>query len=455
MTTCPSCGYENVDDRDFCRECGVYLRWDEPTEVRDAPAPPPVSETPTTTLPVSEPEPEPVRVAPTPEPAVLPSDPVQVTLKQPDGGSAGGPVVVRVEPGGEVALVAVVRNQSGIVDNYDMNVVGWPETWWTVSPQTVHLLPSGDESDQEVVVRLHPPRAPEAEARPWAVKVAATSRVERAAVAAAPATVEVAPYEQFELRIRPERARGEGSAEYAIPVRNLGNAPLALTFTGEDAEGEVRFDFSPSLLDVPLGAEARATLRVSAPRPRKGPERERRLTVMAESDRSTQTLPATFVQAPPPPVVTEGRVLSWRWLIALVAAFLIAIGSFMAWTGDGANGICTSAADATAGQCLRYDVFAERFLDEPNVDAPSSGRFLGFFSFAASVGIVTLLVSLIVLLGVRTGAAAWFGGIVTILLLIVYLVIAGDSGAGVWVAMLGGVLAIVAGLLATTRARSG
>jgi hypothetical protein len=35
----------------------------------------------------------------------------------------------------------------------------------------------------------------------------------------------------------------------------------------------------------------------------------------------------------------------------------------------------------------------------------------------------------------------------------VYLAIAGESGAGVWVAMLGGVLAVVAGLLTTIDAR--
>ncbi len=72
---------------------------------------------------------------------MLPAEPVLVTLKQPgDGGRAGGPVIVRVEPGGEAVLVAVVRNQSGIVDNYDLRVGGWPEEWWTVSPQTVHLV---------------------------------------------------------------------------------------------------------------------------------------------------------------------------------------------------------------------------------------------------------------------------------------------------------------------------
>lgn len=448
MSVCPSCQYENVDDRDFCRQCGAYLRWDEPTEDEGATstASQPEPEAPTVVLPPPAPDPVP---APEPTP-VVPVEPVLVTLKQPgDAGRAGGPVVVRVEPGGETALVAVVRNQSGIVDNYDLRLMGWPEEWWTISPATVHLVPAGSESEtpeQEVLVRLHPPRAPQAEARSWAVKVAATSAVQHSVVASAAATVEIAPYELFELRVRPERARGEGSAEYAIPVRNLGNATLALELTGEDPDGEVRFEFSPALLEVGAGGESRAVLRVSAPRPRGDLERERRLTIVAQADHESRSAAAAFAQAP---VVTAGRVRSWRWLLALAAALLLAVGSFMAWTDDGLAGICVGGAD----NCLRYDVFAQRYLDvDPGV--PSTGSLDGLFSFATSVGILTLLLAAVVLLGVRTGGAAWFGGIVSILLLIVYLVIAGESGAGVWVAMLGGVLAVTAGLLATAGARS-
>ena len=447
MTACPNCQYENLDDRDFCRECGAYLRWDEPTEVEDTPVTTTRSEPVGSETPTAVPPPEP-RPGPEPEPvSVLPAEPVLVTLKQPgDGGRAGGPVIVRVEPGGEAALVAVVRNQSGIVDNYDLRVAGWPEEWWTVSPQTVHLVPAGAESEtpeQEVLVRLHPPRAPQAEARSWAVKITAASGARKGLVAAAPATVEIAPYEQFDARVRPQRASGERSGEFAIPVRNVGNATLAVSLTGEDPDGEVRFDFSPGLLEVRPGGESRATLRVSAPRPRSGVER--RLTILAEGDQETRSLAATFAQAP---VITEGRVRSWRWLLALTAALLIAAGSFMAWTSDGLNGICLQGT----GDCLRYDVFAERFLDldAGSVDAGSLDRL---FSFATSVGILTLLLAAIVLLGIRSGGAAWFGGIVSILLLIVYLAIAGESGPGVWAVMLGGVLAVAAGLLATIGAR--
>ena len=440
MTVCPSCSYENLDDRDFCRECGAYLRWDEPTEVEMTPEPaaPVEPEAPTVVLPPPAPAPEPV----------IPVEPVVVTLKEPGGEArAGGPVIVRVPAGGEASLVAVVRNQSGIVDSFEMRVDGWPGEWWTVSPQTIHLVPAGAESEspeQEVLVRLHPPRAAQAEARPWAIKVSAGSTVQQSVVASAPATVEILPYEQFELRVRPERARGEGSAEYVIPVRNLGNAPLALAFTGEDPDGEVRFSFSPAMLEVAAGGESRATLRVSAPRPRGGGER--RLTILAEGDHETRSLAAAFVQEP---VVTEGRVRSWSWLLALIAALLLGVGSFMAWTGDGLDGLCVGGS----GDCLRYDVFAQRFLesDPGTVDA---GSLDGLFSFVTSVGILTLLLGVIVLFGIRTGAAAWFGGVVSILLLIVYLVVAGDSGAGVWVAMLGGVLAVAAGLLATINARA-
>ena len=44
MTVCPNCLYENPDDRDFCRECKSYLKWDVPTETELGPVTPAVSD---------------------------------------------------------------------------------------------------------------------------------------------------------------------------------------------------------------------------------------------------------------------------------------------------------------------------------------------------------------------------------------------------------------------------
>ena len=87
-------------------------------------------------------------------------------LRRPDDdGASGGVVSVLVEPGGRVTLLGLIRNQSEVVDNFDLSVRGLPEGWWTIAPATVYLVPygTGGTFEQEVQIDLHPPRTPDAQ----------------------------------------------------------------------------------------------------------------------------------------------------------------------------------------------------------------------------------------------------------------------------------------------------
>ena len=100
-------------------------------------------------------------------------------LRLPEGDPAKGEVLHQaVEPGQRERVLALIRNQSGIVDNYDLRIEGMPEDWYSIFPATVYLVPfgAGGTYEQEVEVHLHPPRGPEAEARVWDLKVVADSK---------------------------------------------------------------------------------------------------------------------------------------------------------------------------------------------------------------------------------------------------------------------------------------
>ena len=73
----------------------------------------------------------------------------------------GETLAVGVEPGGRARVLALVRNQSGIVDNYELSVRGLPNDWWSIFPNTVYLVPFGTSGtyEQEVEIHLHPPRS--------------------------------------------------------------------------------------------------------------------------------------------------------------------------------------------------------------------------------------------------------------------------------------------------------
>ena len=202
MRTCQSCGKENPPDQDFC-SCGEYLRW-EPTGFVQAitpemaaqaqaeaappkpaepvaPAPPPPPSAPEAgnghaAVPPPPAPPEPPRstspVPVTPPPAAQPPAPIPAIPKtlvhgavpQPQVPAAaqaaeGATIVLRADPQGDYAkgsvleqtvepgergrVFALIRNQSGIVDNYDLRIEGLPDDWWSIFPGTFYLVPFG------------------------------------------------------------------------------------------------------------------------------------------------------------------------------------------------------------------------------------------------------------------------------------------------------------------------
>jgi beta-lactam-binding protein with PASTA domain len=278
MRICPKCSHENVADVDFCENCNAYLRWDPTRFVRAVPAAPATETGP----PAPPSEPEPPKAAPTPTATVsvvLPTPPaaptyaavpsvttsevpgveaasVVVSLRLPDAEHvAGDGVTATAEAGGQAALIVLVRNQSSVVDNYDVEVSGVPREWWTATPPTMYLVPFGSKGaayEDEAVIRFHPPRTEEAEARSWPIEVAARSRAQDEIVGSAPATLVIAPYEQLESDLRPVSAAGRRKASYALMVRNRANAPMLTQVTAADADGLCRFEFeSPSFVAEP------------------------------------------------------------------------------------------------------------------------------------------------------------------------------------------------------------
>src|SRR4051795_12092225 len=157
--------------------------------------PPPPPPLPTSPVPAAPPPPAPAPIpkiaktlvhgaVPAPQSPAAPAEAESATivLRLPEGDPAKGETLHQaVEPGQRARVLALVRNQSGIVDNYDLRVEGMPDDWWSIFPSTVYLVPfgAGGTYEQEVEVHLHPPRTPQAEARVWDLKVVADSKAHR------------------------------------------------------------------------------------------------------------------------------------------------------------------------------------------------------------------------------------------------------------------------------------
>jgi beta-lactam-binding protein with PASTA domain len=310
MRTCQSCGRENPDDRDFC-ECGEYLRWDPTGFVQavtpemaqkaadQAAAPPPAPERPPASPPAPpQPAPEPPQVSQAPPPPAppdngkevaarpipktevqhpvppadgqpAPGDGASITLREPDRDAVHGETLaVRIEPGQRERVLALVRNQSGIVDNYQLRVEGLPDDWWSIFPDTVYLVPFGSSGtyEQEIEIHLHPPRSSEAEARLWDLRVTAHSKANDREAVSVPLTLGIEPYVETGMKIRPERKKGRRKADYTVDISNKANAATVVALEGADPDGELQFGFDRPPSEVKPGDTVQTTMRVKPPK---------------------------------------------------------------------------------------------------------------------------------------------------------------------------------------------
>ncbi len=193
-----------------------------------------------------------------------------IVLRLRDGDPAKGETLNQiVEPGQREQVLALIRNQSGIVDNYDLAVDGLPEDWYSIYPATVYLVPfgSGGTYEQEVEIHLHPPRGPEAEARIWDLRVVAFSKASGGVEAAsAPLALHIAPYIETATALRPQRKSGRRKADFDVSVTNKANAPVLVALEGQDPDGELQFGFNRPPQEIPPGATVTSKMRVKPPK---------------------------------------------------------------------------------------------------------------------------------------------------------------------------------------------
>lgn len=237
----------------------------------------------------------------------LPEQPATIVLRESEQGdfAKGGVLEHTVEPGERGRVLALIRNQSGIVDNYDLRVEGIPDDWWSIHPGTVYLVPfgAGGTYEQEVEVHLHPPRGPEAEARLWELKVVADSKASRIVAASAPLHLHIGPYEDTTTALRPQRRRGRRKATYDVHVINKANAPVLVALDGEDPDGELIFGFNRPPQEIPPGKSVTTQMQVKPPKRiwiGRGKDRQLSVTTITGDEAAerlaAQPLPASVLE---------------------------------------------------------------------------------------------------------------------------------------------------------------
>jgi beta-lactam-binding protein with PASTA domain len=314
VRACPACGLSNYPSADFCGECNTFLDW-EPTPdtgvVNHASA---NGET-TTTLPA------PPRVAEQQE--------VSVVLFHADRseGEPGG-ITLPVEAGGRATLIARVRNQSDIVDSYHLTVEGLPDGWWTIDPPTAYLLPmkarKGYEAD--IVIALHPPRAPSATAGVWNFDVVATSEKHAPRRASAQAAIDVAPFTSLFAAARPPQVSGRRRAKILAGVENAGNRDTPVRVEALDDGDRCTFEVPKAPTKVARGTVGELPVTV---RPKKthwiGNPIDHTIHLVASASDEPDTKAAS------PAVYRQRAWIPWWLPFLLLLLVIVAIVLYLLW----------------------------------------------------------------------------------------------------------------------------
>lgn len=146
------------------------------------------------------------------------------------------------DAGAEVTCDVLVRNESHVVDQFVIDIVGGTREWTTASPEFVNLMPGGEAT---VTVHFGPPRSPDVAAgtHPFGVRLRSREFPEESVVVEG--HIEVAPFTAVDAELLPTKRRGSRKAKYQLAVENAGNTSVRLEVEAidpEDDQLQIRLD---------------------------------------------------------------------------------------------------------------------------------------------------------------------------------------------------------------------
>ena len=313
---CPSCGLDQLSEQiDWCPRCNEFLAWDRNGVTADS-----SGEGATVAVPT---------IAP-PAQATGTRGRVVLRLKGPGEETTSDlPVQLSVEAGHTVSLIALVRNESEIVEHFRLGVDGLPDGWWSVEREVVRLMSFGsDEYETELAVSIHPPRTAHARAGRYEFEVVA-SAVAQPLEARATAWVDVLPFQADRARRTP--AGGRRPAARALLRRRATTSathPFAVDVGASELEDRCRF--------VLPGRRAPASCRPRPPRSRSSSGRASRSSSGARPTGCSSCGRGRPTTSPTPPSSASAtyRQRPWiPWWLALLVLLLViaAVLVFLLW----------------------------------------------------------------------------------------------------------------------------
>jgi 5-hydroxyisourate hydrolase-like protein (transthyretin family) len=193
-------------------------------------------------------------------------------------------------------LEITISNTSDVIGGYTLRFLGADPSWIQVEESDISLFPDETRTitalitvpdgmvagDRRITVQVRELTPPEATSIEEVVLVVPESRA-------------------VQMRVDPMALTAGKIGRFGLLVDNTGNTTVQSRLTGTDAEGKVRFEFEPPMLDLQPGEHAVVEIKAKAKRPIVGGPFVRVLDIGLEDPR----VAGTPAPAPPPETVDQ------------------------------------------------------------------------------------------------------------------------------------------------------
>ena len=274
---------------------------------------------------------------------------------------------ITADPGGETSCSIRVRNTGKVVDQVLLDVLGDAQSWSTVEPAQLNLLPGAD-----VVARVvfRPPRSGAVPAGTVPFAVRAMSQEDPDGSTIEEGTVEVNPFFDLKTVLIPGTARGRRRARYQLVVENEGNTPVHAAVSVADPDRLLEFRVKPDTLVTQPGTATFVRLQ-AVPKERflRGADRTLPFQVLLQA--------AEFAPATVNGVMTQRQVLP-KWLLPVIAVTAAALaGAVVLWytvLKPQVHSLATQGAAVAAQQATSGAAKASKATGAASRSASATGK---------------------------------------------------------------------------------
>lgn len=227
---------------------------------------------------------------------------------------------LKLNPGDRGAIQLTISNQGKIVDHYTLSIQGVPPAWYTVPRAGVELLP---RQSGALSLQLHPPRNSRTTAGVHTLSLAVLNR-QGQIVAQTEASLEITPFDQLTLTVRPNPYQSRSGGVLTLTVESDGNAQTEYRVDVLEPSDSLQIMVEPVTAQLAPQQQRQNSIHL---KPRKrlwiGEAKRMPMTVTATSRLQSVTANPVYTQLPLLP----------RWLpilLALLCCVLVPVLAVMA-----------------------------------------------------------------------------------------------------------------------------